>query len=176
MQLNRNLAGKTNRQADLLINMGFVYGRDLNNQAKAKEYYSQALPLKQQTNDVISQAMLYNEIGQIDYENGNKQVAQKNTQKAIALAKNNPTEKHYNILAKSYKLLASLHVKDKNHKTSAEYYARYLEVKTILDSLAEVKHETYQKKLRKVQSDHKNLSSAPLFKNLHLISVCKSAN
>lgn len=159
LQLNQNIAGKTNRQADLLINVGFIYHRMLNNKAKAKVYYSQALPLKQQTNDAVSQAMLHNEIGQIDYENGDKKMAESHTQKAVALTKNKSGEQHYSILAKSYQLLAGLHAQDQNHKASTEYYARHLAVKNILDSLAQVKHEVYQEKLRKVQSNHKKAKS-----------------
>lgn len=154
LQLNQNIAGQSSRQGDLLINMGFIYGRELNNQAKAKEYYLKALAFKQQTKDIASLATLHNEIGQIDYKNGNKTLAQGHAQKAINLAQTTPNEQKYNTLANSYQLLADLHANDNNHKTSAQYYAQYLSVKNVLDSLAEIRSRKHQEKLREVQVAH----------------------
>lgn len=154
LQLNQNIAGQSNRQGDLLINMGFIYGRELNNRPKAKEYYLKALAIKQQTKDLTSLAMLHNEIGQIDYRNGNKTLAQGHAQKAINLAQTNTNEQKYNTLANSYQLLADLHANDNDHKTSAQYYAQYLSVKNVLDSLAEIRNKKHQEELREMQAAH----------------------
>ncbi len=158
-RINQSIAGQTNLQGDLLINMGFIFGRELNLPDRAKDYYRKALVLKQQTNDYSAQALLHNEIGQIDYKSGRKKEAQKDAQKAIALAKNHPGNQKYNTLAKSYQLLADLHAKDNDHKTSAQYYAQYLEVQNVLDSLDSQHLRAQQKKLRKVQAEHKKTRS-----------------
>ena len=158
-KINQNIAGQSNLQGDLMINMGFIFGRELKIQDKAKEYYEKALVLKQQTNDYSAQAMLHNEIGQIDYKSGQKKKAQQHAQKAIALAKAHPGDQKYNTLARSYQLLADLHAKDNDHKTSARYYAQYLEVQNVLDSLENERLSQQQKQLRKMQAENKRTKS-----------------
>ncbi|EAY25576.1 adenylate/guanylate cyclase domain-containing protein [Microscilla marina] len=163
-KLNLGMAGKTNRQADLLMNIGFIHHRALNAPTKAQDYYTRALYLKQKTSDVISQAMLYNELAQVEYDKNNKKPAERYTKKALALTQQSSKVTRYSVQAKSYQLLAKLHAKDKNHSTSTVYYAQYLLVQQVLDSLVRVKHKAQQKQLKKIQYNQRKTKSRLLTK------------
>ncbi|WP_299454986.1 adenylate/guanylate cyclase domain-containing protein [uncultured Microscilla sp.] len=163
-KLNLKMAGKTNHQADLLMNIGFIHHRTLNNPITAQDYYTKALYLKQKTNDVISQAMLYNELAQIEYDKNNKRPAERYTKKALVLTQQSTEVSRYSVQSKGYQLLAKLHAKDKNHSTSTAYYAQYLLVQQVLDSLVRVKHQAHQKQLKKIQDNQRKTKSRLLTK------------
>lgn len=163
-QLNEGMANQTNRQADLLINMGFIHQRALKNPTQAQTYYAQALPIKQQHNDLTSQVMLYNELAQIAYDQGKPKTAKKYANQALSLSRKTKSATQYSAQAQSYQLLAQVHANDQNHKKSTAYYAQYLATQRVLDSLAKVKHEAHEEQLRKIQFNHSKTKSKLLTK------------